>query len=207
VSHDAVTAKVRPLLHKYGVIYYPRGLTVSQNGNRTEAVFTVRFENIDNRIDYIDVETFGYGVDPQDKGPGKAMSYGVKYALLKVLGLETGDDPDVVQDKTADYRPTTDEHKSRRDAPKLDGPYDTVPKLEKAAREFARTLRSMGGLEDFEEWKQDKDVLAFVEQCKRDLPGWWFPNHPDCPPDFIPLSVEVATTRRGLAELATGANA
>jgi hypothetical protein len=116
VSHDAVTAKVRPLLHKHGVIYYPRGLTVSQNGNRTEAVFTVRFENIDDRTDYIDVETFGYGVDPQDKGPGKAMSYGVKYALLKVLGLETGDDPDVVQDKSATIgrRPAK---KSRRDAP------------------------------------------------------------------------------------------
>jgi hypothetical protein len=105
VSHDAVTAKVRPLLHKHGVIYYPRGLTVGQNGNRTEAVFTVRFENIDDRTDYIDVETFGYGVDPQDKGPGKAMSYGVKYALLKVLGLETGDDPDVVQDKSANHEP------------------------------------------------------------------------------------------------------
>jgi hypothetical protein len=105
VSHDAVTAKVRPLLHKHGVIYYPRGLTVGQNGNRTEAVFTVRFENIDDRTDYIDVETFGYGVDPQDKGPGKAMSYGVKYALLKVLGLETGDDPDTVHDERADFRP------------------------------------------------------------------------------------------------------
>jgi hypothetical protein len=76
VSHDAVTAKVRPLLHKHGVIYYPRGLTVSQNGNRTEAVFTVRFENIDDRTDYIDVETFGYGVDPQDKGRTKAEGAG-----------------------------------------------------------------------------------------------------------------------------------
>lgn len=105
VSHDKVTALVRPALQANGVVYYPRDLTVSQNGNRTEAKFTVRFENIDDRTDYIDVETFGYGVDPQDKGPGKAMSYGVKYALLKVLGLETGDDPDEVQDARADYKP------------------------------------------------------------------------------------------------------
>ena len=105
VSHDAVTAKVRPILQGHGVVYYPRDLAVTQNGNRTEAVFTVRFENIDDRTDYIDVATFGYGVDGQDKGPGKAMSYGVKYALLKVLGLETGDDPEEVQDDRADYRP------------------------------------------------------------------------------------------------------
>jgi hypothetical protein len=105
VSHDAVTAKVRPILQKHGVVYYPRDMHVEQSGNRTQAVFTVRFENIDDRSDYIDVATFGYGVDPQDKGPGKAMSYGVKYALLKVLGLETGDDPDEVQDKRADHNP------------------------------------------------------------------------------------------------------
>lgn len=104
VSHDAVTAKVRPILHKHGVVYYPRELHVEQSGNRTQAVFQVRFENIDDRTDFIDVATFGYGVDPQDKGPGKAMSYGVKYALLKVLGLETGDDPDEVQDARANYQ-------------------------------------------------------------------------------------------------------
>ena len=105
VSHDAVTAKVRPILQGHGVVYYPRDLHVQQNGNRTEAVFTVRFENIDDRTDFIDVATFGYGVDAQDKGPGKAISYGVKYALLKVLGLETGDDPDTVQDRSADFKP------------------------------------------------------------------------------------------------------
>ena len=49
-------------------------------------------------MDLIDVETFGFGIDDQDKGPGKAMSYAVKYALLKTLGLETGDDPDMDQD-------------------------------------------------------------------------------------------------------------
>jgi hypothetical protein len=107
VSHDAVTKLVRPILQAHGVLYYPRDLHVSQNGNRTEAVFVVRFENIDDRSDYIDVATFGYGVDGQDKGPGKAMSYGVKYALLKALGLETGDDPEKDQGPEADYRPGT----------------------------------------------------------------------------------------------------
>jgi len=105
VSHDDVTAKVRPILQKHGVVYYPRDMAVEQVGNRTQAIFTVRFENIDDRTDFIDVATFGFGVDPQDKGPGKAMSYGVKYALLKVLGLETGDDPDAVQDDRANFVP------------------------------------------------------------------------------------------------------
>ena len=95
VSHDAVTAKVRPALLKNGIVYYPRKVRYNQNGNRTEVFHVIRFVNIDEPTDYIDVQSFGYGVDTSDKGPGKAMSYSVKYALLKTLGLETGDDPDL----------------------------------------------------------------------------------------------------------------
>jgi hypothetical protein len=94
VSHDVVTAKVRPVLLKNGIIYYPVRCEHSHNGNRAECSLTVRFVNIDEPSDFFDVPTFGYGIDPQDKGPGKAMSYAVKYALLKAMGLETGDDPD-----------------------------------------------------------------------------------------------------------------
>lgn len=94
VSHDVVTAKVRPALLNAGIVYYPVRCAHSHNGNRAECGMTIRFVNIDAPDDYFDVETFGYGVDTQDKGPGKAMSYAVKYALLKALGLETGDDAD-----------------------------------------------------------------------------------------------------------------
>lgn len=94
VSHDAVTAKVRPALLAAGIVYYPVRCEYAHSGNRAECAMTVRFVNIDTPSDYFDVPTFGYGVDTQDKGPGKAMSYAVKYALLKALGLETGDDPD-----------------------------------------------------------------------------------------------------------------
>lgn len=108
VSHDAVTAKVRPALLEAGIVYYPVHTSASQTGNRTEAHMTVRFVNIDEPNDYIDVQTFGYGIDDQDKGPGKSMSYAVKYALLKTLGLETGDDPDLdqsVEFKGGDEKP------------------------------------------------------------------------------------------------------
>jgi hypothetical protein len=94
VSHDAVTAKVRPVLLKNGIVYYPVRCEHIHNGNRAECAMTVRFVNIDAPTDFFDVPSFGYGIDTQDKGPGKAMSYAVKYALLKALGLETGDDPD-----------------------------------------------------------------------------------------------------------------
>lgn len=94
VSHDAVTAKVRPVLLKHGIVYYPVRCEHTHIGNRAECALTVRFVNVEKPDDFFEVPTFGYGIDAQDKGPGKAMSYAVKYALLKALGLETGDDPD-----------------------------------------------------------------------------------------------------------------
>lgn len=98
VSHDAVTAKVRPLMVKHGVVYFPTAFKMEQVGNRTQLACDVVFQNIDDTADFVRVSTAGYGIDDQDKGPGKAISYAVKYALLKALGLETGDDPDIDQD-------------------------------------------------------------------------------------------------------------
>jgi hypothetical protein len=95
VTHDAVTAAVRPALVNHGVVYYPQNLRCEQNGNRTEIMLDVRFVNIDDPTDAIDIPTIGFGIDSGDKGPGKGLSYAVKYALLKALGLETGEDADL----------------------------------------------------------------------------------------------------------------
>jgi ERF superfamily len=103
VSHDAVTAKVRPLMVKHGVLYYPAAIEMEQVGNRTQMKVDVFFANVDNPTEVIKVVTAGYGVDDSDKGPGKAMSYAIKYALLKCLGLETGDDPD--EDQNSEFKP------------------------------------------------------------------------------------------------------
>jgi hypothetical protein len=199
VSHDAVTAKVRPLLHKHGVVYYPRDFQPVQNGNRTELVFTVRFENIDDRTDYIDVATMGYGVDSQDKGPGKAISYGVKYALLKVLGLETGDDPDTVQDDRADYRPVTGETPPNKRV-KLDGPYTCPTQLKAAAKEFVRTLEGCGDGDELHAFLETDDAKAFMKQMARDMPDWWETGE-GLPSEFIPLKIRIVRRQRELVEL------
>jgi hypothetical protein len=195
VSHDAVTAKVRPLLHKHGVIYYPRGLTVSQNGNRTEAVFTVRFENIDDRTDFIDVETFGYGVDPQDKGPGKAMSYGVKYALLKVLGLETGDDPDTVQDDRAAHVPADPKPVGKQ----KDGDFSPTA-LRGAIKVLVRNINGCSTVRELDELLELEDARDTMEQCERRFPAWWETGE-GCPPEFTPLKKLIEQTRQGLLQL------
>lgn len=94
VSHDAVTAKLRPALIENGIMPIVTVKSSAQDGNRTEVTILVRFVNIDKPDEFVEVESFGYGIDPQDKGPGKAVSYAFKYALLKTFCLETGDDPE-----------------------------------------------------------------------------------------------------------------
>jgi len=89
-----VTAKIRPALLKHGIMPVVSVKNHLQDGNRTEATILVRFVNVEMPSDFIEVESFGYGIDPQDKGPGKAITYAFKYALLKVFCLETGDDPE-----------------------------------------------------------------------------------------------------------------
>ena len=94
VSHDAVTAAVRPHLVTHGITVIASVANHNQDGNRTEVDLVVNFHNIDDPSDTVSVNVFGYGVDQQDKGPGKAFSYAKKYAFLQTFCLETGDDPE-----------------------------------------------------------------------------------------------------------------
>ena len=59
---------------------------------RIETIY--RFVNVEKPEEFIEVTTYGDGVDTQDKAPGKAMTYSDKYALLKAYKMITGDDPD-----------------------------------------------------------------------------------------------------------------
>ena len=68
---------------------------MTEKTNRYLRIETVyRFVNIDNPEEYIDITTYGDGIDPQDKAVGKAMTYSDKYALLKAYKIITGEDPD-----------------------------------------------------------------------------------------------------------------
>ena len=111
VGEADVLAAVKPLEEKHGVYSYPYSRKiveadlvtttseyqgkVTEKTNRYLRIETVyRFVNIDNPEEYIDITTYGDGIDPQDKAVGKAMIYSDKYALLKAYKIITGEDPD-----------------------------------------------------------------------------------------------------------------
>lgn len=108
VGEADVLAAVKPAEAKHGVYSYPlhREIVESgtmekpgKNGTTTIQLYmrlkvTYRFLCVDMPESYIDIESYGDGVDTQDKAPGKAMTYADKYALLKAYKIITGEDPD-----------------------------------------------------------------------------------------------------------------
>ena len=111
VSERDIIDAVKPLEEKHGVYSYPcdRKVLESQtlesestyNGNTTKKTTfftriqtTYRFVNVDAPEEFVETITFAEGIDAQDKGSGKAMTYGDKYALMKAYKISTGDDPD-----------------------------------------------------------------------------------------------------------------
>ena len=121
VSERDILDAVKPLEHKYGVYSYPVGRTVLEsnllesegeyNGKVTKKttfmtrIATVyRFVNVEKPEEYIETITFAEGIDAQDKGSGKAMTYGDKYALMKAYKISTGDDPDQTASGDTHYK-------------------------------------------------------------------------------------------------------
>lgn len=112
VKHDDVTAKVRPYLLEAGVLPITSVVNVVNSNHliskkgyqgapdrqvmsyRAEAEVIITFACIDDKEDAYTVRAFGTGDDMGDKAVGKAISYAAKYAMLKALMLETGDDAD-----------------------------------------------------------------------------------------------------------------
>lgn len=98
VGETDVLDAVKPLEAKYGIYSYPLSRTCAelplQNkiALRVETIY--RFVNADNPSEYLDITSYGDGIDSGDKAPGKAMTYSDKYALMKAYKISTGDDPD-----------------------------------------------------------------------------------------------------------------
>lgn len=99
VTHDAVTAMVRPLLIEHGIVSWPNLVSSTscprEEGSkqfRHEATYDFTFANIEDPKDCLVIRIIGHAMDNADKAPGKALSYAMKYALLKLFNIETGED-------------------------------------------------------------------------------------------------------------------
>ncbi len=170
VSDLAVTKKVKEAETEFRLISIPvkqeivKSETLKKTGKDGKESFTfvenikmtVRFVDLDNTKEYLDVETFGKGVDSGDKGFGKASTYARKYALLNAYKIATGEDPD--SEKSEEIKTTSIDEKKN-------AVIDVCLKDE-ALKENVLSHFSLGSLDDLDE-SQVKTVYAQFKYKKR----------------------------------------
>lgn len=143
VGEADVLAAVKPCEAEHGVYSFPVSRRIiaddvltstKQDGSESRQLFVrietvYRFVNVDAPAEYLDITTYGDGVDSQDKAPGKAMTYADKYALLKAYKIITGDDPD--QDASKPLKDKRDRQQATRDRTPAPAP-DPAPAADPA---------------------------------------------------------------------------
>lgn len=102
VSYDNVIAQIRKEIVANGIMIVPnqikgemliqRDLTKDQKMHLYAGNYEIKFVNIEDPKDFIQVQIESHAADNGDKAPGKAITYATKSAILKVFSLETGED-------------------------------------------------------------------------------------------------------------------
>ena len=103
VTHDNLVSVARAAFVTHGIVMYPEQVggdlfppstkadgTIS-NMRLYEGSYIFHFVNIDKPDEKVSVPVVAHALDNGDKAPGKALTYGAKMAVLKLLWLETGE--------------------------------------------------------------------------------------------------------------------
>ena len=108
-----VTMKVKEAESKFKLVSIPikqelvssEVIRTLKEGNKETLTYvdnikmTIRIVDTEKTSDFIDIESFGKGIDSGDKGFGKASTYARKYGLLNAYKIATGEDPDAEKSK------------------------------------------------------------------------------------------------------------
>lgn len=162
VSDKDVKETIRKAMIKHGLAIIPKTVDAATRIERWEetnnygtrqrqqvfveakTVYTLMHVSGETR----DIEGYGHGVDPQDKAAGKATTYALKYALLYLFLVPTGDIDD------ADADPSKDDG----------GVSDKAPNVRRASNE--RLKNAPGPSND-----PDKPAAATIAAAKEMLAG------------------------------------
>lgn len=128
ISEEKVTTAVRKQLVEQGIVILPikqestnkeLARTEKTVNMLTEVHVTYQIQNIEDKDDFVIVESTGTGVDTQDKGVGKAMTYAYKYMLLRTFAIPTGEDPDKISSNELDKKFEEQMNKDNEEIEKL----------------------------------------------------------------------------------------
>ena len=205
VSESAILDVVDPVLKEAGWFYTVEikksDLQIREaygkNGKKLQFIATVELKVSFTQgtvcVDYVNsrkydnnlicTESVGMGIDDNDKAMGKAYTYALKYALLKVFRLRYSDDPDfkASEDLLTD-KPKKEEPKEEKKAPAKKTEKEQL--MTEAQRDFILGLMEQKGISEntiigkfkvepsFDEKIPMKVARAIIEwlQQQEDLP-------------------------------------
>lgn len=113
ITDEKVLSAIRPAMITVGLIMLPikmeqqrtdetvqaydeKGRPIEKINRVTSVNATYRIINTENPAEFVDIVSAGTGVDTQDKGVGKAMTYAKKYAILNSFLIPSGEDTDQI---------------------------------------------------------------------------------------------------------------
>ncbi len=99
VQHWEVTEVVKESAMKHGLLILPYIKSSSHEGNDTWVTVAIQITDIDTGEQIVIGDYVGQGRDTQDKGAGKATSYAIKTAYLKIFLLNVTDDTESEQEQ------------------------------------------------------------------------------------------------------------
>nr|WP_150959322.1 ERF family protein [Aneurinibacillus sp. XH2] len=139
ISEEKVTMTVRAELIKNKLIVFPIEQEHTREG--TLSTVNVKYKIVDTETGESEIlVSSGTGVDTQDKGVGKAMTYAFKYLFLRTFAIPTGEDPDKVSSAELDHKQQEQKKKDSQPPASLKAKY----KLGK------------GSMDGFEDWVSDQ---------------------------------------------------
>lgn len=150
-SEAAITEKIYPAFAEEGVLFYPESrrvidqgvleYTTSKGGKMLMTTTETKWVATDG-VDRIEVMTIGQGADSGDKGAYKGMAGDKKYAILQLLGIATGDDPEETRaDEKDEAKPAA---KAKPAAAKPAAPKDDDPATDEMKAEMVEAAKSVG---------------------------------------------------------------
>ena len=161
ISESAILDVIDPILKEAGWFYTVQvkksDLQIREaygpKGKKLQFIATVEialnFEPVylPNGDGFVHTEAVGMGIDDNDKAMGKAYTYAVKYALLKLFRLRYGDDPDA----------------KASEALHIDKPKEEPKKEEKKEEKKAKTVQKSSTEQAMTEAQRDY-ILGLMEQ-------------------------------------------
>jgi len=111
ITDEKVRKTLRESMAKYGLVIFQESIDFEETIHRWQEEYKGQIKQkqqvkitakVTYKIVHVDsgesqkIQSLGIGIDPQDKSAGKATTYAMKYALLNLFLIPTGDDPDSI---------------------------------------------------------------------------------------------------------------